>query len=679
MAVKLLDLIKTYEDVEKSGDFSERCDKLELVAELQNITELKYLVPLFLSGPAFAIYKQLSADTKKEYALIKQELLTAFGVNNFCAYGQLQRRIYKKGETVDVYLADLRRLVALIDQTVPEPLLKCAFVAGLPIDVATQIKSISAVEKLSLSELATRARMIMSSNGGARGVCAMRYVKRLTNDIDWSETVPSSVKSLLDEIFQKVQEQNLVRGKWDVKKTSQCTVWCDASNLALGVSLEVDGYTIEDAAWLRKEDDGAHINVAELEAALKGINLALKWKMTNVQVITDSATVYRWINSVIEDTKRPKVTGLSELIIRRRLGIIGQLIDESGLTLMIKLVPSGENKLDVLTRVPKKWLQVVACSGVVLSNTDEIEDIKKVHQDHHFGVSKTLYLAQKKLGRTIKKDIVKQVVKTCLMCNSVDPHPIKWDHGQLNVANVWERLASDITHVNGQPYLTIIDCGPSRFSLWFKLANETSDVVIKQLDNVFRKRRPPKEFLSDNGSCFTSARMKEFLQRWSVEQILSCAYKPTGNGIIERHHLPVEELYSYRSDLAGATKSTEIPQKLSDNRDCSLNPYKVGDTVYVKPVNARCFDKWKCRKVTKINSSTSVEVDGTNRHVSDLRLAHQDDIADGVHVSTRPTKESNQVDVEFSTSDLLDNIAQLNREPVDSDLDQNRDFENRPV
>ncbi|XP_067930545.1 uncharacterized protein [Watersipora subatra] len=426
----------------------------------------------------------------------------------------------------------------------------------------------------------------------------LSYVKGLTNDIDWSETAPSSVKSLLDEIFQKVQEQDPVRGKWDVKKTSQCTVWCDASNLALGVSLEVDGYTVVDAAWLRKEDDGAHINVAELEAAMKGINLALMWKMTNVQVITDSATVYGWINSVIEDTKRPKVTGLSELIIRRRLGIIGQLIDEYGLTLIIKLVPSGENKLDVLTRVPKKWLQIVACSGVVLSNTDEIEDVKKVHQDHHFGVSKTLYLAQRNLGRTIKKDIVEQVVKTGFIYNSVDPQPIKWDHGQLNVANVWERVASDITHVNSRHYLTIIDCGPSRLSLWFKLANETSDVVIKQLNNVFRERGPPKEFLSDNGPCFTSPRMKEFLQKWSVEQILSCAYKPTGNGITERRHRTIK------------------------------------------------------RAVMR---------------------------TDGIHVSTRSTRESNQVEVEFSTSDLLDNNAQLNREPVNSDLDQNSDFENRPV
>ena len=47
--------------------------------------------------------------------------------------------------------------------------------------------------------------------------------------------------------------------------------------LALGALLEIGGgVTAEDAAWLRKKDDSAHINVAELDATKKGINLALK-------------------------------------------------------------------------------------------------------------------------------------------------------------------------------------------------------------------------------------------------------------------------------------------------------------------------------------------------------------------------------------------------------------------
>ena len=57
-----------------------------------------------------------------------------------------------------------------------------------------------------------------------------------------------------------------------VSNSRSGTVWCDASSIALGVVLEIDGNSVEDAAWLRKKDDFAHINLAELNAVLKGIN-----------------------------------------------------------------------------------------------------------------------------------------------------------------------------------------------------------------------------------------------------------------------------------------------------------------------------------------------------------------------------------------------------------------------
>ena len=40
-----------------------------------------------------------------------------------------------------------------------EPLVKCAFMAGLPSDVSIQLKSMAAVEKLGLDGLVTRARV----------------------------------------------------------------------------------------------------------------------------------------------------------------------------------------------------------------------------------------------------------------------------------------------------------------------------------------------------------------------------------------------------------------------------------------------------------------------------------------------------------------------------------------
>ena len=54
---------------------------------------------------------------------------------------------------VDVYLADLGRLVGLTGQENAKPLLKCVFVAGLPADTAVHLKSIAVVKKSTLSEL----------------------------------------------------------------------------------------------------------------------------------------------------------------------------------------------------------------------------------------------------------------------------------------------------------------------------------------------------------------------------------------------------------------------------------------------------------------------------------------------------------------------------------------------
>jgi hypothetical protein len=161
-AVKLSDIITKYED-SSSGEFSEWIEKLELVAKLQKITDLVSFVPLFLAGSAFAVFKQIQETDKNDYEKLKAALLLAFGVNCYSAYEQLQKRVLQDGESADVYLADIRRLVALIGQTDADPIVKCAFMAGLPVDIGLQLKAMASVEALSVSELVTRARMMLST------------------------------------------------------------------------------------------------------------------------------------------------------------------------------------------------------------------------------------------------------------------------------------------------------------------------------------------------------------------------------------------------------------------------------------------------------------------------------------------------------------------------------------
>ena len=92
---------------------------------------------------------------------------------------------------------------------------------------------------------------------------------------------------MIREVVARVRQEDPVRGKWCVNG-DELGVWVDASSIATGVSLEHDGAAVKDASWLRKERDTQHINLAELDAVLKGVNKALMWKATILHLHTDS-------------------------------------------------------------------------------------------------------------------------------------------------------------------------------------------------------------------------------------------------------------------------------------------------------------------------------------------------------------------------------------------------------
>ena len=511
--------------------------------------------------------------------------------------------------------------------------------------------------------------------GWLRVACS--YVKRLAEVGSWDNAIPGSTVTMLHEMVNRVLANDPVQGEWSVSDTKRCKVWCDASSIAVGASIEVEGHIVEDAAWLRKVDDSMHINVAELEAVIKGLNLAIKWGMIETTIITDSVTVYNWVKSVITDSHRPKVNGMCEMIVKRRLGVIGELMTTYNIELSVSLVKSACNKADALTRVDRKWLKrnqpTIAAVGQPI---DVKAAVKSMHEMHHLGVGSTLYLAKQRFGPDIERGIVENVVKECLVCRRVDPAPASWDKGTLAVDKVWHRLAVDITHMNNIPYLSIIDCGPSRFAIWIKLRDETASSVGTHLQRVFSERGPPVELLSDNGPCFKSTQLSTMLKRWNVRQVFSCAYRPTGNGIVERNHRTIKRMaarsgnsiqemvfwYNNTPNADGTVPSQEVysynvrnpdVQVEADDSDNLANSYRVGDVVYVKPVGAKCTTEWLGGKVTGVVSDTAVEVNGINRHVADLRLAYRRGNSDcnGPTLSSDSTSdEVNFVELEFGNA-----------------------------
>ena len=538
---------------------------------------------------------------------------------------------------------------------------------------------------------------------------ACSYVKRVSSGKSWQDPIGVHAQQMLEEILQRVRQTDPVRGKWSPGSSDswhQVRIWCDASSLAQGVALEIDGSVVEDAAWLRGERDCEHVNVAELEAVIKGLNLALKWGVKKASIITDSATVSGWVTSVLERSHRVKTKGISEMLVKRRLGMIEKLASEYDIQLSVDLVSSSKNRSDALTRVPQYWLQkdrpkgtLTAVANAVQTQPLSIEMVRQSHEQHHMGVDRTIEVCEIQTGQKISSDLAKDVVRLCQVCNSIDPAPVRWRRGTVATVDNWHRLAIDVTHLGNKLWLSVVDSGPSRFAIWKRLERETAACICKALDEIFCERGPPRELLMDNATTFRSSEVKDLCASWGVKTVFRAAHRPSGNGIVERNHRTIKQiaargamsvaraLFWYnatakskgrRSPAEGLTGARwRLPPIPGEDRpetsDClyggrqlhndpSLPPISlpstgsdsssessddggsdldsgsdeanseadedrgdhgiaVGDQVFVRPPGARCTTPWPRGEVTQICSPQTIEVDGTPRHVADVRLA----------------------------------------------------------
>eukprot|EP00117_Sycon_ciliatum_P048857 scpid46649/ scgid34721/ Gag-Pol polyprotein; Matrix protein p10; p20; Capsid protein p25; Nucleocapsid protein p14; Protease p15; Reverse transcriptase/ribonuclease H p90; Integrase p46 len=224
----------------------------------------------------------------------------------------------------------------------------------------------------------------------------------------------------------KLAEDDPVHGCWDVvaDDDSVWTVWCDASDLAIGVVLELHNKVIEDACWLRPKQDKRHVNVAELDSAIKGLSLVTKWKAKRVKLVTDSKTVAGWLTQVVDGTRRVRAGGLYEVLVQRRLQIVDDLIATTGLQVQVVWVPKYQNVAAKMTRVPfrcPKTSNDVAAAVPAGSAPVELAGVKQAQQND--GQVRAV-MEQVSMGMPVTDDDFKAVrsqlcIKDDLLCRSV--------------------------------------------------------------------------------------------------------------------------------------------------------------------------------------------------------------------------------------------------------------------
>ena len=207
------------------------------------------------------------------------------------------------------------------------------------------------------------------------------------------------------------------------------------------------------------------------------------------------------------------------------------------------------NIADRLTRVLQQCFEAMKKeNGLELlidaAHIDELDvsQIMAIHRGNgHPGVQHTTYFVRK-ICPTIVKAAVKSSIQICEECQSIDLAPIQWEKGKLEVNRNWQRLVMDITHYSTHHFLTLTDCGPSRFFIWKQLAKQDSVSVIHQLEAVFFEHGPPHEILTDNDTAFSSKEFQAFAHEWGIQLQFRCAYAIARNGIAERCHCTVKRI-----------------------------------------------------------------------------------------------------------------------------------------
>ena len=130
------------------------------------------------------------------------------------------------------------------------------------------------------------------------------------------------------------------------------------------------------------------------------------------------------------------------------------------------------------------------------ATADVIEpEVQRIHEaSDHPGIKRTRYFCSR-MHPSVTRRQVQAVVIRCDTCKSVDPAPVRWEPGELSVSECWKRVGIDVCHVGQNHYLSLIDCGPSRFAIWRKLRRQDASATIEQLELIFCERGPPDELL----------------------------------------------------------------------------------------------------------------------------------------------------------------------------------------
>lgn len=97
-------------------------------------------------------------------------------------------------------------------------------------------------------------------------------------------------------------------------------------------------------------------------------------------------------------------------------------------------------------------------------------------------------------------------------------------------------------HTTGRGHPLMVDYRLDQMAIWRKIKMDTVDEVACILNEIFLEWNFVDELLMDNGITFHLEMQKEMLNKWTMYCFFRAAYRPSRNGMVERHHCTIKTM-----------------------------------------------------------------------------------------------------------------------------------------
>ncbi|OMH80461.1 Retrovirus-related Pol polyprotein from transposon [Zancudomyces culisetae] len=239
----------------------------------------------------------------------------------------------------------------------------------------------------------------------------------------------------------------------------------------------------------------------------------------------------------------------------------------------------------------------------VLNEVNAEAKIQAIHDEEHSGIGNTWDKVKLLYTGSRIFDIVKRVVKFCVLCQRYKGHVSKVNPlNPIAVAKPFEILGIDAMgpinpiSINGNRYLLTAMDYNTKWPITRAVPNISTEMVINFLIyDVVAIYGVPKRLISDRGANFISDVAVEFYKFLGIDHRPTTAYRPQSNGQVERFNQNLKNVlsklcYKDRQNWDMYLWKVLLTIRSTKNRNTGISPaeslygVKLNTPVYWNPV-----------------------------------------------------------------------------------------------